>query len=341
MSLLRGQVLSCPREFSVFYLLRSLTMEFINSPIHQHLSPQTTRIKMEAGPCCYKVLHYKCPCTAGLCISQSVELDQMCICGHLLAHHGSYNGTFPLRYCWLGMLMYILAETGSSPPCWRPVPYTVVHKEISPWHETVQMLGDLLQKHCIMHIRRTPASGKSVLSYILFNHLIAQNKHVLRIKSWDPSQTAEAYLAEVCHSHGYKDVQSDDIQTSAFIFLIDEAQQTYCVLSLWYRLVKTLIGWDEGPQFCLFSVYGSPWNGAVKYPAGMTPPILGPEQHMSLMMLDHPGALVVSLFYQLAKYQRLLKSPTGNQVLSSLLVPIWRTTYTHSPMATQASLMSS
>lgn len=158
-----------------------------------------------------------------------------------------------------------------------------------------------------MHVRGTPASGKTVLSYLLFDRLSQQNKDVIRIESWDDNKAADVYLAEVCRKHGYQDVQSNDIRTSAFIFLIDEAQQTYLGPSLWYGLVKTFIGKDEGPQFCLFSVYGSPRNGAVSYPAGTAPPILDKEQRVSLTTSDNSGSPRISLFYHPGEYHDVIE----------------------------------
>ena len=67
------------------------------------------------------------------------------------------------------------------------------------------MEGDLLHRHRVIHVRGTPASGKIVLSHILFNLLCEQNKDAV------PT--------------GIRNVQSDDIRTSSFVFLIDEAQQ--------------------------------------------------------------------------------------------------------------------
>lgn len=158
-----------------------------------------------------------------------------------------------------------------------------------------------------MHIRGTPASGKTILSELLFDRLSQQNKNVIRIETWDSSKAAEVYLAQVCCDHGYKDVKAKHIRTSTFIFIIDEAQQTYPVPSLWYGLVKTFIGRGKGPQFCLFSVYGSPQNGAVSYPAGTTPPILGNEQRVSLTASYNLGSLRISLFYRPDEYHDVIE----------------------------------
>lgn len=101
-----GRCLPAQDEFSVFrpwparILELFVTMGFINwflRPSHnQPLAPEgfPQTVKMEVGACGYHVLHFTCPCVAGLCISETAKLDKtsLCICGHPLALHKAYNG---------------------------------------------------------------------------------------------------------------------------------------------------------------------------------------------------------------------------------------------------------
>lgn len=156
-----------------------------------------------------------------------------------------------------------------------------------------------------MHVRGTPASGKTVLSNLLCDFL-AQTEKVILIAKWDNKRSAAQFLAEQCHDYGYTEVRQSDILKSDFIFILDEAQQTYVDPDLWYNLIKSQSQGLAGPRFCLFSSYGSPTTGAPDYPEATTPPILHFSQRVSLTISGHPAAPDICLFYDLPEYQDFL-----------------------------------
>ncbi|KKA22651.1 hypothetical protein T310_3333 [Rasamsonia emersonii CBS 393.64] len=183
--------------------------------------------------------------------------------------------------------------------------YSAVHPEICPRDRTVRTLAPLLDEHRVMHVRGTPASGKTVLSNLLCDFL-AQTEKVILIAKWDNKRSAAQFLAEQCHDYGYTEVRQSDILKSDFIFILDEAQQTYVDPDLWYNLIKSQSQGLAGPRFCLFSSYGSPTTGAPDYPEATTPPILHFSQRVSLTISGHPAAPDICLFYDLPEYQDFL-----------------------------------
>jgi hypothetical protein len=77
-----------------------------------------------------------------------------------------------------------------------------------------------------MHVRGTPASGKTVLSRLLHDYSLAKTQNVILTALWNKEKSAAEFLAELCHNRGYTEVREDNVLNSNFIFIIDEAQQT-------------------------------------------------------------------------------------------------------------------
>lgn len=156
-----------------------------------------------------------------------------------------------------------------------------------------------------MHVRGTPASGKSTLARLLYQFL-AEKQEVILMDTWDNKMSATEYLAKECRDRGYIGVQASDILASNFVFIIDEAQQTYVNPHLWYSVIKFQSQRQAGPRFCLFSSYGSPTIGAPDYPEATTPPVLSLSQRVSLTVSRNSDAPDICLFYNLAEYKDVL-----------------------------------
>lgn len=179
------------------------------------------------------------------------------------------------------------------------------HPDLCPRHRTVETLARLLDENMVMHVRGTPASGKSTLARLLYQFL-AEKQEVILMDTWDNKMSATEYLAKECRDRGYIGVQASDILASNFVFIIDEAQQTYVNPHLWYSVIKFQSQRQAGPRFCLFSSYGSPTIGAPDYPEATTPPVLSLSQRVSLTVSRNSDAPDICLFYNLAEYKDVL-----------------------------------
>jgi hypothetical protein len=157
----------------------------------------------------------------------------------------------------------------------------------------------------VVHVRGTPASGKTTLAQLLEVFLKNQGKRTLLISAWcpPPGVIPEQYLADRCRAAGMV-VESGDIRNLDVTFIIDEAQLSYSFPSeLWYGLIKTQTGRYSGPQICLFASYGSPASGSTTYPISVTPPNLGPIHRVSLLPFQGgPG-----LFYTRTEFEDVIR----------------------------------
>lgn len=145
--------------------------------------------------------------------------------------------------------------------------------DLCPRSETVTVLAKMLEEQSIVHVRGTPASGKTSLAMLLRVHLTSSH-NVIFIPEWTSGDSPGGILVKECQKFGY-DVSEMDLlnsQDGEFVFIIDEAQLTYTDSRLWYRVIKSRLGSSIGPWFCLFASYGSPSNGSPDYPTAVTPP---------------------------------------------------------------------
>ena len=191
----------------------------------------------------------------------------------------------------------------SSPLQYRPSEYP----EICPRQQTVQRLAELLDQNKVMHVRGTPASGKSTLARLLCELLIEKKQKVVFISRWDSSISAIAYLKEMCQQQGYLEGRQLDILTLDIVFVIDDAQQTYVHSDLWYDVIKTQSKRPTGPRFCLFSSYGCPITGSTNYPFKTPPVVLARSQRVSLIVTCNSDAPDICLFYNDAEYEDVLR----------------------------------
>lgn len=278
---------------------------------------------MTFGPCQFesRTGQFKCPCKAGSGISSTsaVDLQMLCSeCGHPLAQHmhygeGAIHAPFSYRR---SVPNFALPESPDHllPPSASPQssgkPHFKVEDDVCPRSETVETLVQMLNEYAVVHVRGTPATGKTTLALLLQKHLEGSHR-VIFIDHWEANFRSTGYLVEQSHQSGHKEVQANDFfgsQNDNVVFIIDEAQVTYADSHLWYTVIKTRIGRSYGPRFCLFSSYGSPSTGAPEfnYPVATTPPILRREQRVSLTIPTGLEGSKISLFYTPAEFEDVI-----------------------------------
>jgi hypothetical protein len=167
-----------------------------------------------------------------------------------------------------------------------------------PRTETVRKLAELVDKYKVIHVRGTPASGKSTLAQLLKEHYWDKKELALVVPNWaTASGSAISYLIRHREESGFGRVTLNDFYSQNIVFIIDEAQSSYHDATLWGDVLKFIS--DQGSQvrICLFSSHGSPSTGTDELPNYITPVKLAPEQRVSITILPAPMAPDIGLFY--------------------------------------------
>jgi hypothetical protein len=97
---------------------------------------------------------------------------------------------------------------------------------VCPRSEVVEKLSNLLREYCVVHARGTPASGKRFLARFLHNFLLAQNRRVLTMSSWNPPSkygSAIDFLTDACRTANIP-IPSNGIGDCEVTIIIDETQ---------------------------------------------------------------------------------------------------------------------
>lgn len=155
----------------------------------------------------------------------------------------------------------------------------------------MRSLWDLIEKRQVVHIRGTPATGKSTLAHLLARHVSILRPdlevyHLCWPESFDRLSKSASY------NHLLNDLANrptgccDWLDINGLV-IIDEAQASYQYSSLWNDLIKFL---EDGfsLRVALFSSYGSA-SALVQEAATSTPLKLNPNQRVSLKRsAEHP-----------------------------------------------------
>lgn len=158
-------------------------------------------------------------------------------------------------------------------------------------HDTCREMLNLLLRHRVLHVRATPASGKSTLAKLLEEYLLRKTDlRVVLIGSWKKNDRLswQQYLLAKIEDAGIEDVISKRslLATLNLVFIIDEAQGSYSDEDFWNECVKCLSDGDDtaamsAPMVVLLSSYGSASSGPV-YADGSVPVKLSLSQSKSL-----------------------------------------------------------
>jgi hypothetical protein len=178
--------------------------------------------------------------------------------------------------------------------------------------DTIKKLLDLVISHRVIHVRGTPTSGKTVLSRMLYTHILQEYQAFSPIYiTWElPGSEGRSegkhWLSYLCEKGSIPE-ESFWHQHNA-IFVLDEAQLSYQETSFWVECIKSQKDNDSGPRFVLFSSFGSASHIALKI-RGSSPIDLHPNQRVSLF----PGPNGVSLYFTFKECEDLSKSMTLNR----------------------------
>ncbi|KAL4737754.1 hypothetical protein BDV11DRAFT_216432 [Aspergillus similis] len=150
--------------------------------------------------------------------------------------------------------------------------------------DTVRLLAELVDRENVVHVRGTPASGKTTLARLLQQYYKDQKRIIYFISNW---KSLEDYTTECEHEpwqklsrvirSRFKLTGSARNLSSGTIIIVDEAQKTYLDTEFWNLLIKQRVyGKGDDIKFCLFCSYGSPSTGVDGQNDMFTPAVLKP-----------------------------------------------------------------
>lgn len=174
------------------------------------------------GPCRVTIQEgrFHCFCKAGLHVhpSTSINLSEPCsTCDHPLAEHEdvldhSFDSVHKLSTLEpkpsgssLSVPAVQLADTGFS-------------NTISPRTRSIETLAHLIDEHAIIHVRGTPASGKSTMAKLLFRHysrhyLTQRQPMIVFVADWkdwvENNMDTVGFLVRQCHQLGHRIQRTD------------------------------------------------------------------------------------------------------------------------------------
>jgi len=202
----------------------------------------------------------------------------------------------------------------------KPSPVISVSPILSPRNDTVAALWELVQRTQVLHVRGTPASGKTVLAGLLQQHVRNTSPNVqVYLFTWNPAHFSSKGLdigSEYdellnCATKQPKPL-GDWRNVQNTLLLIDEAQLSYKYNGLWNNFIKYICGARYGPLVVLFSSYGSPSDSPIPRDPELTPtPVeFGDEQRVSIRPLyrNNPN---ISLYFTPAEFDEVVARICG------------------------------
>ncbi|KAF7181039.1 hypothetical protein CNMCM7691_000168 [Aspergillus felis] len=194
---------------------------------------------------------------------------------------------------------------------------------LSPRSETVSTLADLIDSQKVVHVRGTPACGKTTLARLLQEYYEAKKRNSIYIDTWreldeyppvggGPYSRAWSKLDSMLRTRFGSNM---NYLAPGTILIIDEAQGSYSDTLFWNSIIKQRLS-HEGLDisFCLFCCYGSPLSGVDMELdndiRAFTPAHFKLAQRVTLTPQSHPSSPPIGLFFTRSEFtdaaQRLI-----------------------------------
>lgn len=184
-------------------------------------------------------------------------------------------------------------------------------------------MAELVDSQKVVHVRGTPASGKSTLATLLLQYLEAMGRTVVLTETWNDLD-GYPFIGDNGYLHAWSKLNemlrtkfnpSKDYLAPGTIIIIDEAQRTYTDVLFWNSIIKPRLS-QEGLDinFCLFCCYGSPSSGVDREfgvdISAFTPAQFRPAQCVTLTPQSHRSSPQIGLFFTRTEFpdaaQRLI-----------------------------------
>lgn len=171
----------------------------------------------------------------------------------------------------------------------------------------------LINSHPVIHIRGTPASGKTTLSQLLHDRLTEQGKLAFLLTGWNPlenfktsSTRTDAWSA--LHNMLTKEFPGHSVSDylGKSVLLVDEAQMSYGDMLFWNGIIKEHSDGitQFGIRICLFCSYGSPRTGVED--VHFTPHSFFPAQRVTMTPQPDGQSPQIGLFYTESEFNDAL-----------------------------------
>ncbi|RHZ44951.1 uncharacterized protein CDV56_100341, partial [Aspergillus thermomutatus] len=202
---------------------------------------------------------------------------------------------------------------------------SILCQYLSPRSETVSKLADLIDSQKVVHVRGTPASGKTTLARLLQEYYKVKKRNSIFIDTWrkldeypsvgdSPAPHAWSKLDRMLRTRFGSHM---DYLAPGTILIIDEAQGSYSDTLFWNSIIKARLSYeglsDEGLdiRFCLFCCYGSPSSGVdPELDNDFTPAHFKLAQRVTLTPQSRPSSPPIGLFFTRSEFtdaaQRLI-----------------------------------
>ncbi|EED23457.1 conserved hypothetical protein [Talaromyces stipitatus ATCC 10500] len=177
--------------------------------------------------------------------------------------------------------------------------------------ETVSRLAEVIDSQNIVHVRGTPASGKSTLSLLLRDYYRRNGRTVFWLGIWEQNlrefgdEDPWANLARYIRCNYPRLDKKQNIFANGNVIIIDEAQTSYGDTALWNQIIKDIrggIGYKV--KLCLFCSYGSPSEGLPYNRRDHGTPVgFGRAQRISLTPSGELGSPPIGLFYNRDEFE--------------------------------------
>ncbi|EED14660.1 conserved hypothetical protein [Talaromyces stipitatus ATCC 10500] len=175
----------------------------------------------------------------------------------------------------------------------------------------VSKLAEVIDSQNIVHVRGTPASGKSTLSLLLRDYYRWNGRIVFWLGIWEQNlrdfgdEDPWANLARYIRRNYPRLDKKQNIFANGNVIIIDEAQTSYGDTALWNQIIKDIhggIGYKV--KLCLFCSYGSPSEGLPYNRRDHGTPVgFGCAQRISLTPSGELGSPPIGLFYNRDEFE--------------------------------------
>ncbi|KAI9371775.1 hypothetical protein BJX61DRAFT_510218 [Aspergillus egyptiacus] len=279
-------------------------------------TPKFPVLRIMSGSCNSPImvgnLTARCPCTGFTGTSKDGQLDIFCQkCLHPLTQHGDASSA---------VVDSIQQGSDQLKTSSNPFQY------LSPRSETVSKLADLIDSQKVVHVRGTPASGKTTLARLLQKYYKAKKRNSIFIDTWReldeyPSAGDDPYLQAWSKLDRMLRTRFDpnmDYLAPGTILIIDEAQKSYSDIIFWNSIIKPRLSRDGlDIRFCLFCSYGSPLSGVdreLSTAISFTPAHFTPAQRVTLTPQSCASSPSIGLFFTRSEFtdaaQQLIANPS-------------------------------
>ncbi|KAJ5908305.1 hypothetical protein N7495_000987 [Penicillium taxi] len=179
---------------------------------------------------------------------------------------------------------------------------------------TVNELARILDEETFIHVRGTPATGKTILARLLETFYRKKNVPVIALYAWPAGRSYKDILMDAAREEGYSQFDHPFLRDGKYVLIIDEGQLTYHDQVLWLELIKFQSHSHRtgGPRICMFTCYGSPTEGSELINiAGSPLASLSSRQRVSITPSHIEFSPSIGLFYDAEEFSDIVSRFCG------------------------------